>query len=708
MALFELPRFQATLACCAAALLTCAAGCSDDGVPGPTSAAADAKTDGGSTDSDGSGQPAVLNSAPAAWQAATTPDQCQPLAAAWDCLYPWPSDWYRANPAGGPRLHLPPKPAPQRPNPDDAALPSTPIDFINEYGADGFPILPQIAVRLPAGVTASNLTAAYVGDQVNPDFGPSTKPDHPTLLLEVSTGKAIAHFCDIDSRPPLVQDRVLILRPVEPLRPGQTYAVALRAQGPQGGVLGADGKTPPPPAGFLSLRDGKPLPELQKLAPVWETQVFAPLEKAGVARQDLLLAWSFTTRTQTSAAGDMLRARTLVLQQLAELPMQATITETLVNPTPHIALRLSGTLQVPLVMEGVGPGARLARDSQGQVRLNGMASVPFSLVIPKSVATGAKPSPARILQFGHGFFGSRAELYEGFVGEFLDHSGMVGMAVDWWGMSFPDAAFLFADLLTAPNTAPRFVERTHQGMVNQLALTWAAEKGLWQLPQAQLAGKTVADNAKIYFYGLSQGHILGGTQVALNPRLQRAALGVGGAGFGLMMSRAAPFETFLGLLEGATGSVQGSTRVALLLGTPLERIDPITYAPWLIETALGYAGPLPGNPEQRQVLMHAGLSDTQVPNLATHVHARALGLPLLTPAPRPVYGLVGKAGPLPSALVEFDMGYKPLDKLGIGADGGNPVHNGQRGLKASMNQVDQFLRPGGMVVQTCDGVCDPE
>ena len=492
------------------------------------------------------------------------------------------------------------------------------------------------------------------------------------------------------------------------MRPGQTYAVALRAQGPQGGVLGANGTTPAPPAGFLSLRDGKPLPELQKLAPVWETQVFAPLQKAGVARQDLLLAWSFTTRTQTSAAGDMLRARALALQQLAELPMQATLTEVLVNPTSHIALRLSGTLQVPLVMEDAAAGARLARDSQGQVRLNGLTSVPFSLVIPHSVASGAKPAPARILQFGHGFFGSRAELYEGFVGEFLDHAGMVGMAVDWWGMSFPDAAFLVADLLTAPNTAPRFVERTHQGMVNQLALSWAAQHGLWQLPQALLAGKSAADSSQIYFYGLSQGHILGGTQVALNPRLQRAALGVGGAGFGLMMSRAAPFDTFLGLLEGATGSVQGSTRVALLLGTPLERIDPITYAPWLMESALGYTGPLPGNPTQRQVLMHAGLSDTQVPNLATHVHARALGLPLLTPAPRPVFGLVGKAGPLAAALVEFDMGYKPLDKLGIGADGGNPVHNGQRGLKASMNQVDQFLRPNGQVVQTCDGVCDPE
>jgi hypothetical protein len=242
---------------------------------------------------------------------------------------------------------------------------------------------------------------------------------------------------------------------------------------------------------------------------------------------------------------------------------------------------------------------------------------------------------------------------------------MVGMAVDWWGMSFPDAAFLVSDLITAPNQAPRFVERVHQGMANQLVLTWAAQQGLWQLPQTQVAAKV--DMAQIYFYGLSQGHILGGTQVALNPRLSKAALGVGGAGFGLMMSRAAPFETFLAMLEGATGSRQGATRAALLLGTPLERIDPVTYAPWLLASAQGYGAPLPGNPPQRQILMHAGFADTQVPNLATHVHARALGLALLAPAARPVFGLSPKAAPLESALVEFNMGYKPLDMLGISA-----------------------------------------
>jgi hypothetical protein len=667
--------------------------------------ASEERSDAGGTSDTADGGATSGDPPPAAWQAAQTPDQCQPLAAAWDCLYPWPSDWYRAQTSAGPRIDLPPTPAPLRPNPDDAALPGTPIDFINEYGADGFPVLPQIAIRLPAGVTASNLTAAYAGDQITADFAPSTQADHPTLLLEVSTGRAIAHFCDVDQRPEQVLDRALILRPVEPLRPGQTYAVALRAQGPKGGVLGADGKTPAPPSGFLSLRDGKPLPALQKYAGVWESQVFAPLQKAGVARQDLLLAWSFTTRTQSSAAGDMLRTRELVLGQLADLPLQATITQVFVQPAAHVALRLEGQLQVPLVMDAATPGARLARDGQGKVKLNGMASVGFSLVVPASVAKNAKDGSVRILQFGHGFFGSRAELYDGFVGEFLDQTGMVGMAVDWWGMSFPDAAFLVSDLITAPNQAPRFVERVHQGMANQLVLTWAAQQGLWQLPQTQVAAKV--DMAQIYFYGLSQGHILGGTQVALNPRLSKAALGVGGAGFGLMMSRAAPFETFLAMLEGATGSRQGATRAALLLGTPLERIDPVTYAPWLLASAQGYGAPLPGNPPQRQILMHAGFADTQVPNLATHVHARALGLALLAPAARPVFGLSPKAAPLESALVEFNMGYKPLDMLGIGPDGGNPVHNGQRALPSSVKQIDQFMRPGGLVQQVCDGPCDP-
>ena len=62
----------------------------------------------------------------------------------------------------------------------------------------------------------------------------------------------------------------------------------------------------------------------------------------------------------------------------------------------------------------------------------------------------------------------------------------------------------------------------------------------------------------------------------------------------------------------------------------LNRIDPITYAPHVLED------PYPWAPAGRQVLLQAGIGDTQVPILSAHLLARTLGLLQLEPASRPI------------------------------------------------------------------------
>jgi hypothetical protein len=238
-------------------------------------------------------------------------------------------------------------------------------------------------------------------------------------------------------------------------------------------------------------------------------------------------------------------------------------------------------------------------------------------------------------------------------------------------------------------------------MVNQLALSEALSRGLLDRPELQKDGKSLSDGKFIGFYGLSQGHILGGTYGALSTRIDHVVLGVGGASFGLMMSRAAPFKPFLDMLEGASGSPAGAQMLMLLMQPILDRIDPAVWAPHLMSNTL------PGSPQSRQILMHAGLADTQVPNIANHLHARLLGLPLIQPSPRQLWNLVPADAPQPSGLTEFDFHEVPKDAYGL-PSGGNQVHGGQRELKASMQQIDRFLRPGGVVEWSCDGVCDPE
>ncbi len=625
------------------------------------------------------------------------PDACQSLAADWDCMLPWPSDWYRQGGTHGkPRLTLGTVAAPKRAQ-DAAAGPGAPIDLLGLFEQDGFGVLGQIAVRLPGGPSDKGLMPAYVAGKVNPDFSPSQSPASLTLLLDAETGKAVAHFAEPDGTTPTPADRLLMLRPVERLREGRRYVVALRA-----GIARLDGTPFAPPAVFKALRDKAASPAADALRTHFEADVFAVLAKFGVPRDQLLLAWDFTTRSEANATGDMLTVRAKTLAWVASLPLEATLTKVIEDPKPLIARQFEGQLRVPLFVQGEGPGVKLVRDGAGTVIQNGTAWLPFTLIVPPKVWSGEVKGPLRIVQYGHGFFGTRNEVVVGVLPQLLDKMGAVGVGIDWWGMSLADSTQLVSDLIAAPDLALRFVQRAHQGMANHLALTWAVRNGLWQLVTPHRAGKALDVGKDVYFYGLSQGHILGGTQVALNPWIDKATLGVGGAGFGLMMSRAAPFSTFLALLTGLTGSPQGATRLSLLMTGPLERIDAGTYGTHLRTDTY------PDSPSKRQVLLHCGLSDTQVPNLASHLHARILGVPLLAPSPRTVWGLPNVEGPVPDALVEFDFAKPALDVTGPAPDGGNPVHDAQRYLPASLEQIERFFRPGGKVEATCQGPCDPE
>ncbi len=251
----------------------------------------------------------------------------------------------------------------------------------------------------------------------------------------------------------------------------------------------------------------------------------------------------------------------------------------------------------------------------------------------------------------------------------------------------------------------RFTDRVHQGMVNQIALTVAARTNLAAEDAALIEGAPVYDPDQIYYYGISMGHILGGTYLALAPHVERAALSVGGCGFSLIMFRSRSFATFFFLIEMVIDDPLDHQKFTALSQSALDRVDPSTYARFLV------GEPLPGARADLPILIHGGLGDTQVPSVSTQLHARTLGASLLLPAPREVPGVPGVEGPLEGrALVEFDFGVEePLP--GTYADfpeESTEVHDSLRRLPASMDQIDAFFRPDGQIRNFCDGVCDPE
>ena len=118
--------------------------------------------------------------------------------------------------------------------------------------------------------------------------------------------------------------------------------------------------------------------------------------------------------------------------------------------------------------------------------------------------------------------------------------------------------------------------------------------------------------------------------------------------------------------------------------------------------------PPSGHPT-KQVLYQEARHDDQVPNHATRIIVRELGLPLLTPRNESVYGVEEKAGPLDSAYVQWDTmpptippkTNKPADPL----ERPDSAHYAVRELESCLLQLERFFKPDGKVEHTCTGPC---
>ncbi|MCY1019897.1 hypothetical protein [Pyxidicoccus sp. MSG2] len=655
----------------------------DAGTSGEDSGTADAGDDAGSSGED-SGTPDAGGDAGTQLPPLEVTQGCNPIAAEHDCLLPFPSDYFLAEDAtlpSGHRVRL--TEAAKLKMPDGGSF-----DFTDLHPADGWSHGTQVLALFPGGVDATNLPALA---------SPTAATTGSTVLLDAERGEGVLHFAELDPRASSDARRALFVRPLARLRNGARYIVALR------GLKAKDGTPVPVPEGFRRIRDGQTAgdPLLAPIAARYEEDVFPALAAAGVPRAELQLAWDFTTESEENVTRDMLDVRSLAMEALAATPPAVTVTEVKDDVDANVARRIKGTILVPLFLESTQPGALLTRDTQGRVRRNGEAAVPFTLQIPRSV-WGQGVAPVRFIQYGHGFFGSQAEADGLFVRPFIQATQTVVMTVDWWGMSNVDAPGVLQAMGSNPTQTLRFTDRVHQGMANQLAVTYAARTTLKEVPELQDKGVLVYDPEQTYFYGISQGHILGGTYVALSPHVSRAVLSVGGADFSLMMFRARPFSPFLNSIAQTVPDALDQQKFAALTQTGFDRIDPMTYARHVLTDLY------PGAPASRRVLAQYGLGDASVPNVATELHARAMGLTQQLPATWRVPLLAAQEGAIDgSGLVQFDFGLPaplPGTEANLPAQD-NAVHEGVRRDDEGREQVNRFLRPDGQVEVTCSGIC---
>lgn len=615
-------------------------------------------------------------------------DGCQPLlaGAAKDeispqgtCLLPYPSDFYLT----GGRVTLPPAAKPKKKD----GTPADPHDVVVQDGAS---MIPTIVATLPGKIERDGLPG------VLDDPGPSMQASSPTILMRADDGSFVPHYVDVPDRAPVEEERKpIVIRPIRPLEPKTRYVVALRGVALEGGGRAA------PAEGFRRLRDKETGDRaLDALGARYDADVFGPLEKAGVPRGELQLAWDFTTGSAERPIADLVRIRERTLAWLAaNTPAVKIVSSTPGNDT--IFRIVKGTVQGPLFLTEAKPGALLVRDDQGLPEENGTTQIPFEVVIPKSVHdTGVA---GRALAYGHGFFGGTDEL-EGAGGKAIGNTiGAVLFGVEWWGMSKPDLGTVASTLTEHPEHVADFAERVEQAMANWMVLTAAIRGPMKDVAELMDAGKLVYDPSHVYYFGASQGHILGGTMVALDPDIARAVLNVGGGGFTHIMPRSANFGPFALLIGGAFDEALVTQTFVAMFQPLLDRIDPISFAP------LVSARPLPGSPTDRRVLLQTGLGDPAVPNLASFLHARALGAKQTVPAPAKIPLLETTPGNEPiTTITLFDYG---IDTSGYAEPlplPPNKVHDTLRTNPAAMRQMDAFLKPDGVSIQPCDGPCDPE
>ncbi len=141
------------------------------------------------------------------------------------------------------------------------------------------------------------------------DIGLYESPDAPMVIINTATGERHPFWSELDSHRGAMEtgDRLLILRPAVNFTEGTRYVVALR------NLKEADGSVIPAGAAFAAIRDKVaptvPLPTETARRTHFEENVFPVLEGAGIAREDLYLAWDFTVASERNLSERMLAMR---------------------------------------------------------------------------------------------------------------------------------------------------------------------------------------------------------------------------------------------------------------------------------------------------------------------------------------------------------------------------------------------------------------
>ena len=623
-------------------------------------------------------------------------DACNPLGTS-ACLLPWPSAAYlrEADTVTGVALDLPVEAMPV--NADGVA--ASPAAF---NGLDGFAPSGAMMIAFPAGVSATGLPSPDEPEA-------SLAADAPIVVLDMDTGERLPFFAEVDANAIFPEDRMLIIRPLVRMRPATRYAVAIRQA-----VKSADDSELPVPPGFQALLDDRvpAHPRMARLAPRYDA-IFDALDRAGVPRDDLVLAWDFVTASDQRLTADLLDMRAQAREAMGERGANLGFTaEEQALDSPLLERFLVGTFQAPnFLTSGEDAASVLVRDGEGRPAQQGLRDARFAALVPACVTAPETELPRPVLIFGHGLFGSGEEaLRDPSLHALANQDCLVLVAGDFIGFTSRQLEVVTGAAANL-DLAPRITEKLAQSVVDFMALAQIVRGPMAADPLFQAQDRAILDPDRVYYFGASLGGIMGLVVMAYDPSLPRGVLGVPGGAWSLLLERSFAWQALQLVARNAYTGPFDYQMVAALLGLYFEPYDAITTAARITED------PLPDTPA-KQVLLYQAIGDSLVSNLSTEMVARTMALPVVAPSVRVPGGMAERPGPLESAFAIYDEKPTPLPPASnLPPTEDNGTHRGVNARGAVARQVVRFLLDGtvgnecrdGEVTVACDcttGACE--
>lgn len=546
---------------------------------------------------------------------------------------------------------------------------------------------------------------------------------NPTAVDPVYEGGELIKPGGIGKRPGNTGPVNLMVRPAKNLEFGHRYIVAFR------NLKNGDNEPVESPLGFRVYRDDLKTEQdiVENRRPHMESILDTLTTKASVDRKSLYMAWDFTVASQDSITG---RATDIRDAAFAELGDPNLANRTIEGNSPDIVVTafcdagdnatpdcgnnypFSGgfdpeaniqspvpnntTTQrtvvgyidnVPCYLDenGCPSGSEFKIKPDGSVDTNTTftTQVPFRCLIPKSIVAGGVVTPGGTGTYGHGLLGTLNQINA--TETSANDTNSSWCAANWDGFAEPDLGLIISSLGDMSNFH-KAIDRMQQGFLNFMMIQRALAHpngfadetafnmtydGVTPLLVQGSAIDTSAGNAtRGFYYGISQGGIMGGALTALSPDVDAGVLGVPGINYSTLLRRSVDSDEYFKLPGlGLYANYPDETTRPLLLS--------LMQILWDRGEGNGYANNLTDNPlpntNDHEVLLQLAYGDHQVSNYTAEVEARTIGAKRYAPTLLPQREFDVSYEALPPTTT-FPAG--PGESFMVYYDGGPPSYDG--------------------------------